>query len=114
MAPDPSKRGVRFDERGFSVIEDGGVSTGMAWNDVAKIFVVKIDLFSYDEVRLGFGSRHAGRVVETGEDDEGFDPFVEEVLKRYPSIPRDWLTEVAYPPFEENLRILWEGKEKDL
>lgn len=107
MAKDYPRRSVAYDLHGFNVAVEDGPGSGMRWSDIDTIFTRKIDLFSYDEVLLGFGQRSANLVIEVGEHHEGFQPFVEEVLWRYPTIPVNWFSEVAFPAFEPNFKVLW-------
>ena len=111
IAKDYPRRTVSFDQTGFAVVQEEQPTTFMRWADIDTIYTRKIDLFSCDEVQLGFGQRSSNVVIEVGELHEGFKAFAEEVLQRFESIPKDWFIDVAFPPFEQKFRILWERNE---
>jgi hypothetical protein len=78
------------------------------WANAEEVFAFKHDLFSFDEICIGFRIDAAGHYVWVGEDDGGFKEFRAEVEKRFASIRRDWFGKVAPPPFQENRTTLWQ------
>ena len=101
------KRDIRFDSGGFSVVPYKKPETRVLWSGVFEVFAFKQDLFSVDQICLGFRVDDAGRFVWVGEDDGGFRAFRAEVEMRFPSIDADWFGKVAQPPFQENRSTLW-------
>jgi hypothetical protein len=108
MARDYPRRTVFWDEEGFTVTEEDKAPSRLEWVEIDKIYAHKIDLFSYDEIMLGFAAQKANRVVEVGESLTGFQEFRSEVERRYPTALQDWFTTVAFPAFEQNLTTIWE------
>lgn len=66
----------------------------------------KHDLFAYDDICLAL-KMPDDSWVEVSEEKPGFRLLVEEVERRYPEVPRDWLREVMVPAFARNYRVLW-------
>ena len=49
--------------------------------------------------------------VQISEEWSGFADLFEPLSLAFPSIPRDWYTEVMDPAFRENRRVLYESNE---
>jgi hypothetical protein len=75
------------------------------WNDVTEIIGYKIDLFTYDSVRIRL-TLDKQISVEIDEDQSGFDDFAVELEKRFPSI-KDWRLKIIQPPFARNETLLY-------
>ena len=100
------KREVRITGDGFIVMPNRDPIASVQWVTILEIFAMKHDLFSYDEVCLGFRIDEAGNYIWVGEDDHGFREFRTEVERRF-SIDPIWFQKVVQPPFAENLTTLW-------
>jgi hypothetical protein len=100
------KRDVRFDAEGFAIVPYEKPAIPIRWDDVREVFALKHDLFSIDEICLGFTFDEAGRYILAGEDDGGFAAFRSEVEKRF-SIDPAWFGKIVQPPFAENRTTLW-------
>ena len=107
LSRDFPKREVRFDGDGFSVFEEEEKKGAMRWSDALEVFAYKIDLFSVDEIRIGFRIDPAGMHHWVSEEFTGYREFVEELTRRFPGIRTDWFSGVAFPAFVENRTTLW-------
>ncbi len=97
---------MRFEAEGFEVALYEKPPVSIRWADVHEVFALKHDLFSIDEICLGFTIDDAGRYVWVGEDDGGFAAFRTEVERRF-AIDSAWFGKIAQPPFAENRTTLW-------
>jgi hypothetical protein len=101
------KREVRFDDVGFSVFEEEKMKSSLRWSDTVEVFAYKIDLFSIDEICIGFRVDSAGTHHWVSEEFTGYHEFLEELSRRFPGIRTDWFSAVALPAFVENRTTLW-------
>jgi hypothetical protein len=94
---------------GFDVIDGrsgASMESRMRWSDVGEIIGFKIDLGTYDTIRLGIRSATQDQYIELDEDWTGFNRFVEEIERRF-DVSRDWWSHVAFPAFATNTVTLW-------
>ncbi len=98
-------------EDGFRLQKRGRCKYEVRWDEVVEIQTFKRDLFTTDEICLGFCLVGDER-VEAWESMIGFEAFSERVRAVFPSIPGDWLAQVVQPPFATNQRTLWRRAEK--
>lgn len=103
----PVKRTIRYDDAGFAVIAQEGVTVQITWDSVVEIVVFKRDHFSFDEICFGFRCRGRDDYEWVGEEDLEFSAFQAEVEKRYSGIRTDWFKEVAVPALHENWTVIW-------
>lgn len=102
------ERVIKIDEEGFSVVEDGVRDNARCcWSAVLEVFAYKMDLFSYDEICIGFRIDAVGNYWWVGESYTGYEELLAELPKRYPGIRSDWFPEVAHPAFVQNRTTLW-------
>jgi hypothetical protein len=76
------------------------------WSDVTEIKTFKLDLITFDDIRLAF--KVDGGWYEIGEDTPGFTQLTEKMMAIFPAVPADWYADVMLPPFAANERILFE------
>jgi len=100
------KRDVRFDSDGFAVVRYEPPAESVRWSDIHEVYGFKLDLFSIDEICLGFTLDEDGRYIWVGEDDGGFKEFRSEVERRFGFDP-DWFGKIMKPAFVENRTTLW-------
>jgi len=77
-----------------------------AWCEIQWIVGYKIDMFSWDEIRIEFELRDGMLVVVT-EESTGFPEFMEEVERRFPSA-LGWHGKIAQPAYAESRTVLYE------
>lgn len=107
LSPEAVKRTVRFDDDGFTVVVKKEEKAQVPWSSVREVFAFKHDLFSIDEICLGFRIDASGTYYWAGEGDVGFKELMVEVERRLPGIRTDWFGEVAVPAFSENRTTIW-------
>jgi hypothetical protein len=92
---------------GFSVLDVPTPLFEVAWADVREIVAYKEDLFSYDEICLGFRTDAAANYWRLTEEFSNYKILLLELERRFPDIRTDWFHEVAYPEFATNWTTLW-------
>lgn len=102
------ERKIKIDASGFTVVEEDVLpGTRCTWTSVLEVFAYKIDLFSYDEICIGFRFDAAGNYYWVGESYTGYKELLEELPRRFTGIKADWFSEVAHPAFATNRTSLW-------
>jgi hypothetical protein len=91
---------IELRDDGFLV---GGHFT--TWADVTEIRAYKIDLLTFDEIRLVFESG-AENWVEISEEQPGFSEVASAMVIRFPST-YDWRSRIAQPAFATNETVLY-------
>jgi len=76
------------------------------WSGVTSVSAFKRDCYVVDLICLAFRMAD-GTVVELNEEMEGYQELVHAMVVRYPSIPKDWWQEIAFPAFETHWKTLW-------
>ncbi len=94
-------------------VEESGITcsqkerkASFAWDEVPRISAFEKDLLTTDCICVCIELENGSCVFD--EDTTGFMDVVEVMQKRFPSIPPDWLPEIAVPAFETNLRVLYQ------
>jgi hypothetical protein len=95
---------VTFDGQTFH--RSGKEAFRALWSDVRRITGYKIDMFSWDEIRMDF-ELVGGRIVVVTEESAGFGDLMKEVERRFPSVV-GWHAKVSQPPFAECRTVLHE------
>lgn len=101
--PKPLDEPVDFSQEFFSRPGSDGFTA--RWADVRQIIGYKVDLFSWDEIRLDF-HLSTGLTVVITEESPGFDAFMNEVQRRFPSL-EGWHAKLSQPPFAASRAILY-------
>lgn len=107
MARDYPKREVAFDGEGFTVLEESEIRARVSWSQIIEIFAYKMDLFTVDEICIGFRLDESGTHYWVSEEFLGYKEFIEQLRISFPGIREDWFAEVAFPAFIENRTTLW-------
>jgi hypothetical protein len=107
FSPKEPKVAVEFDAAGFTILEDEKPKVRAEWSRVREIFAYKDDLWSYDEICIGFRFNDAGDYWWVGESYIGYREFRENLKVRFPEILTDWFSDVAFPAFAQNRTTLW-------
>ncbi len=101
-------RVLKIDDTGFVVIDaKDPAEVRCDWVSVREVFAYKIDLFSYDEICLGFRVDDAGTSWWVGESYTGYQALLDELPRRFQGIKTDWIRAVSVPAFVENRMTLW-------
>ncbi|HVX86945.1 MAG TPA: hypothetical protein VH253_19330 [Phycisphaerae bacterium] len=95
------RRKIVIDAEGFHA---QGMS--VAWAALDAVWAYKRDLFAYDEICVLF-HHGAGQALEVGEHDEGFMDLLKEMERRLEGLPARWYTDIMFPPFSTEERVLW-------
>jgi hypothetical protein len=93
---------VTFDDQTFG--RPGKYAFQASWSDIRRIIGYKIDMFSWDEIRMDF-ELVGGTVVVVTEESAGFGDLMKEVERRFPSVV-GWYAKVSQPPFAECRTVL--------
>lgn len=94
---------VTFDELAFGVALPK--PRGLDWSSIEKIIIYKVDLLTYDEIRVQF-EHQEGAVVIT-EESPGFGDLMKEAVRRFP-VTADWHVKVSQPAFATCEIVLYE------
>ncbi|TWT60557.1 hypothetical protein [Rubinisphaera italica] len=81
------------------------------WDLVARIVTCKRDLFSMDLICLDFFMDSQQLNYSTHEEMQGFQDLSEQIRRLFPSIGEGWWSEVAFPAFATNQKILYDKLE---
>ena len=100
----PLDGAVEFDEQEIHV--QPPTEKRITWAQIDRIVTYKIDLLTYDEIRVQFENRNGDAIVVT-EESPGFVALMHEVVRRFPSA-QDWHAQVSQPPFVECWTVLYE------
>lgn len=96
-------------DNGFRMVHGETVLTTIHWSDVKKIVAYKNDLWTFDEICVGFVTEpNADEWWEICEDWPGFNEVCGRMRSYFPSIPEDWYQKVMHPAFARNETVLWE------
>lgn len=102
----------RNDPGAFFYEEDGFFYTFMTetrkfeWVSIERIAAYKMDLWSGDQVCLELTTDD--NVTTFSEETDGWFVFLEKLRERFPGVPADLGDVIEQPPFDTNLRVLWE------
>ncbi len=98
---------IRLGSDGFSVIEHDGSLHQVAWASVKEIFAFKLDIGTFDTIRLDFRVSDDDSYLQVDEDDAGFRDLLAEVERRFDIVDKNWWGKVAFPAFATNRTTLW-------
>lgn len=103
---------IQITDSGFSVFEINKkkhIEFSAQWSEINKIEAYKLDQFTTDLlcVKIYLKNENAYNLHE---DMQGFYILLEALKERLPSYSDEWYEEVLQPPFEENLKVIYERK----
>jgi len=78
-----------------------------SFSSVLEVFAFKKDLFSYDEICVGFRISEDGTYYEIDEKMKGYDDIVKSLPNYFKGINQEWFCEVAFPAFKTNCTTIW-------
>jgi len=100
---------VRVTQEGLEVVRAGETLASVRWCDVTTILAYKYDLFTTDEICVGFlTSPDADSWLEISEEWRGFREATDKMDELFPGIPRKWYSAVMVPGFERKETVLWQ------
>jgi hypothetical protein len=108
--PRPLDGPVSFDDRLFW--RDFPNPFKVEWCMVRRITGYKMDLLTWDEIRMEFALANWSSVVVT-EESPGFPQFMQEVERRFPAVA-DWHGRISQPPFAPRTTVLFEAIDERL
>jgi hypothetical protein len=111
------KLGLAFNEtyQAFGVFEyfnDGFTLTNedfsgkIKWDDIVQINVFKRDQLTIDRIEMEIVIE--GKSFTISEDLSGWNQFVLKTKEVYSTIPKDWDLDIIQPPFEVNIRNIYD------
>ena len=103
QVPEPE---ITLVDEGFEAAGVGGTPQLVHWSDIQEIRTYKTDEFSIDTIWLAFRTADE-RWVQVYERQRGFHELSNQMLARFPDIPPGWQWDVAVPPFEANMTVLF-------
>ncbi|UWZ85038.1 hypothetical protein [Occallatibacter riparius] len=97
-----AKFSIHCDDAGIAQTvsrEDGDEVIRLAWDQVARVFAYKRDLFSYDQICFVIECTDFG--IEVREGDEGYESLIAQMQSNIPGFPAQgqWYEPVRLPPF---------------
>jgi len=102
-----ASRRISLANGGFVISQDDTELAYVRWESVAEIVVWKNDLFSYDEICIGFRLQEDDRIHIITESDQGYSGIQSELVRHFDGVSDDWWRDVAFPPFAENMATIW-------
>lgn len=96
-----------YDNYGFSIIIYNKEEY-IAWDEIQKLVAFKIDLLTYDEIRLQIHLEN-GAVFEFGEEIPGWFQFLVRSKEQFPSINPLWEVDISSPAFEKKETVIYNG-----
>ncbi|WP_367871957.1 hypothetical protein [Luteolibacter sp. Populi] len=94
---------ISLDAAGFTTTR----GTRVDWAEVGEIVASKEDLFSVDEICVGFRYADSDDYQCVDESDAGYKELLAALELNFPGIKTDWFSDVAFPAFETNWTVLW-------
>ena len=98
---------------GFRIVFEEKEKFSVQWSAVLEVYAYVADLFSYDEVCIGFRSESEERDVWVGEDDVGYEKLLKALPTHFSDIRTDWYSQVRGPAFVTNRTTLWGSPASD-
>jgi hypothetical protein len=96
----PQEPPITLTNEGFS-----SQGTDVKWVDITEIRALKLDLLTWDEVRLVVALASGG-FIEVSEEQPGFSALVAAIEKQFPSAV-GWREQVIKPAFARNETVLF-------
>ena len=102
-----------YDEKGFEITNEQIIKY-YNWRDIETVYGYKIDLITYDEICMDVFTNDNEKFTIT-ESTDGWFQFIDRLSKNINSIKINWYIDIAQPPFEQNLTLLYDrlGREDD-
>lgn len=111
-----NEKGIRLTEKLYPIFKfwawlrerSGTNISEMNWSEVERVFVYKMDAYTFDVICMAFVSE-GGRVVEINEQMRGWKYQIEDLPEFLPGCKSfsEWFMEVAFPAFETNMTEIY-------
>ena len=110
---------IKFNDLGKFTYEDDGFifefKTGqqkIKWAEIERLIAYKRDLMTTDEICLDIIYNNWQTTIN--ENTAGWYQFVERTKLIFPSIPKNWDSEIVHPAFATNLSILYQRPDREM
>lgn len=107
IPPEKKSEEIRLRAEGFDVVSDQQHQFGIDWRDVHGIAAYKRDLFSVDEICVGFNDGDPENARFVNESMAGYKELIKEIERRYPDHDANWWSKVAWPAFSACWTVIW-------
>lgn len=102
-----TKHRIQFDENHVALVrEPNHVLWELNWDDVLEIAAWKDDLWSYDEICMGFRISEGDSYFWCDEEDQGWVNLMRTCEQRF-GFEDGWWSKVAIPAFERKWTVFW-------
>ncbi|MBK0380604.1 hypothetical protein [Mucilaginibacter segetis] len=95
-----------YDATGFYFDEQNG-AVHYNWIDINTVFCYKEDWITTDEICLDIFTSD-NNCIKLTEDIPGWYQFNKKLIENFPIISGNWEGDIVYPPFETNLKLLYD------
>lgn len=95
---------IQCNKEGFTVTYKE-FSKKLTWTEITKINVFKTDLLTTD--RIDMEIEYGDKSITISEELPGWQDFLLKIKEIYPSISKDWDTEIVQPPFGLNYKTIY-------
>lgn len=99
-----------FTDEGF-VLQEKQISTYHQWATIETIIAYKEDRLTTDEIVLSLVAGRGTQIYIT-ESYPGWDRFLENLQKQFPSIAGNWEINIIQPSFATNLTLLYDRQQR--
>jgi len=110
---------IKFNDLGKFIYDDDGFffhfeteQKKIKWADIERLVAYKKDLMSSDEICMDIVFNNWQ--ITINEETPGWYQFVEKTKVIFPSILKNWDTEIVHPAFETNLTILYNRQDREM
>ncbi len=103
---------IQVTDSGFSVFainKKTHIEFSAQWDEINKLEAYKIDQFTTDLLCIKIYLKNEN-AYNLHEDMQGFYNLLEAFKEKIPGYSDKWYEEVLQPPFEENLKVIYERK----
>jgi hypothetical protein len=106
---DPKQGTIRITDTTIDVEDPRLGCSKVAWSDLDEIRAFKRDLFAIDLICLVLYCGDEDEPVEVHERMQGYKELIEALESRLGIDVETWWRDVAFPPFDMNLRTVWQA-----
>jgi hypothetical protein len=95
-------------DEAIALFANGKETWRFRWETVTKIETYKCDLLTTDMICLDFVIESQQLTYHTHDEMQDFDVLCSQLRRHFPSVAQDWWSQVAFPAFATNHRVLYE------